>query len=230
MRIQVGERRLILTGNDPAGDEVHLSMMIDHGGRYRVIAPDATTVTGLLELLEGWPGVSVLASNGGLLGAMTVAENLSLALRYGADPREDRVSDWEPPLRLAFELCGLSEERVHRIGRERPMRLDRVERLMIGLVRNLLRPPELLVLDRVFAGLSRRQAEAVLALEALYHDYHPFRPSLFVDIDSHELPSVPDCSNQVKFGPSADQTPNNSRPDNPRLARANAHVHTDRTG
>lgn len=188
--------RLLLISD---GVESRLSVPLDHGGRHRVIAPDATTVGALLESLEARAEVSVLPANGGLLGAMTVAENLSLALRFGADPREEAVSDWERPLQLALELCGLAEERIRHLGRERPMNLSRVERLMIGFVRTLLRPPELLVLDRIFVGLSRQQTEAVFVLEALYHQYHPFRPTLFIDIDSHELPAVPDCSSQMRL-------------------------------
>lgn len=182
-----------------------LSIPLDHGGRFRVIAPDAPTVGQVLAVLESWPGVSVLPANGGLLGAMTVAENLSLALRYGADRHDDNARDWEPPLQLALQLCGLSDERIRHIGRERPMNLERIERLLIGLVRSLLRPPEFLVLDRIFTGMSRRQADAVITLEALFHDYHPFRPTLFVDIDSHELAALPNCSGQLKLGVTAEQ-------------------------
>jgi ABC-type ATPase involved in cell division len=130
---------------------------------------------------------------------MTVAENFALALRYGADPQDDAAGDWQHALQLALELCGLSAERIQGIGRQRPIGLDRDERWLIGFVRNLMRPPELLVLDRVFGGLSRRQAETIVALEALYHDFHPFRPTLFVDIDSHELPALPDCVNRLEL-------------------------------
>jgi ABC-type branched-subunit amino acid transport system ATPase component len=73
------------------------------------------------------------------------------------------------------------------------MNLERTERWAVGFARCLLRPPELLVIDRLFAGLSRREANALIAVEAAYHQRHPFRPVLFVDLDSHELPALPDC-------------------------------------
>ncbi len=195
LRVQLEQRTLLLTSNG----EQRLAIPLDQGGRYRIIAPDAATTQCVVEAFEAWPGVGVLPANGGLLGAMTVAENFSLALRYGADPLEDAASEWQHALQLAFQLCGLSEERIQSIGRERPMSLERVERWMVGFVRNLLRPPELLVLDRVFGGLSRRQAAAVISLEAVYHDVHPFRATLFVDIDTHELPVVPDCMNRLEL-------------------------------
>lgn len=193
--VKLEQRTLVLTG---AGERP-LAIPLDQGGRHRIVVPDAATAAEIVTALETCPGVGVLPASGGLLGTMTVAENFSLALRYGIDPRDDAVGDWQHALQLAFELCGLPPERIASIGRERPMSLSRNERWLVGFVRNLLRPPELLVLDRVFGGLSRRQAEAVIAVEAVYHDFHPFRPTLFVDIDAHELPAVPDCMNRLEL-------------------------------
>lgn len=195
--VRLEQRTLVLSSDG----EQRLVIPLDQGGRHRIVAPDAAAVGEVVAAFEVCPGVGVLPANGGLLGAMTVAENFALALRYGADPQDDTAGEWQHALQLAFQLCGLPEERIRSIGRERPMSLERVERWMIGLVRNLLRPPELLVLDRIFGGLSRRQAEAVIALEAVYHDVHPFRPTLFVDIDAHELPAVPDCMNRLELEP-----------------------------
>ena len=188
-------RTLVLT----VDDEPRLRIPIDQGGRHHIVAPDAASIGQIVDALETCPGVGVLPANGGLLGAMTVAENFALALRYGADPQDDAAGEWQHALQLAFQHCGVPEERIRSIGRERPMSLDRIERWLIGFVRNLLRPPELLVLDRVFGGLSRRQVEAVIALEAVYHEFHPFRPTLFVDIDSHELPALPDCMTHLNL-------------------------------
>jgi ABC-type branched-subunit amino acid transport system ATPase component len=182
-------RELVLTGE---GGPL-LSLPLDQGGRYRLVAPDGPTIEQVLHALEAVPGVAVLPAEGGLLGAMTVSANLSLALRYGVEADEAMLRDWEQALQMAFRLCGLSEDRIRHIGREQPMHLDRIERWLIGYARYLLRPSELLVLDRIFSGLSRRQAEAVIALESVYHEFHPFRPTLFVDLDTHGLPEIADC-------------------------------------
>jgi hypothetical protein len=188
-------RELVLTGE---GGPL-LSLPLDQGGRHRIVAPDAVVLEQLLAALETVPGVSVLPAEGGLLGAMTVSANLSLALRYGVEADEVALRDWEDALELAFRLCGLSEDRIRSIGREQPMHLERIERWLIGYVRHLLRPGELLVFDRIFAGLSRRQAEAVIALEAIYHEFHPFRAILFVDLDAHSLPVIPDCRSTLEL-------------------------------
>ena len=123
--------------------------------------------------------------------ASPITENFALALRYDADADDPR--DWEAELEAALLLCGVPAHRIAVLGRERPMNLDRTERWTVGFARCLLRPPELLVIDRLFAGLARRQADALIAVEAVYHQRHPFRPVLFVDLDSHDLPGLPDC-------------------------------------
>lgn len=170
-----------------------LRLPLDQGGRYRIVAPDVGTIEQLIPVLESVAGVAIQPPEGGLLGAMTVSANLSLALRYGVEVEADMLGDWERRLQLALSLCGVSSERAATIGRDQPMRMERLERWMVGFLRQLLRPPELLVFDRAYAGLSRRQTEAVLSMESVYHAFHPFRPTLFVDLDAHGLPELPDC-------------------------------------
>ena len=187
LRATIESRRLSLYANG----EMRLALPLDQGGRHRLVLADPATAGLVVEALERCPGTGVLPADGGLLGAMTVAENFTLALRYDDDPDDPR--DWERDLAAALALCGLSAARIAVLGRQQPMNLERTERWTIGFARCLLRPPELLVIDRAFAGLTRRQANALIAVESIYHQRHPFRPVLFVDLDSHELPELPDC-------------------------------------
>ena len=179
-------RRFIMTD----GDTPCLTLPLDQGGRHRLVVGDSATAHAVVAALEACPGVRILPGGGGLLGALTVAENFALALRYDADADDPR--DWETELEAALLLCGVPAHRIAVLGRERPMNLDRTERWTVGFVRHLLRPPELLVIDRLFAGLARRQSDARIAVEATYHRRHPFRAVLFVDLDGHELPELPD--------------------------------------
>lgn len=181
------ERQLSLL----SGDAVRLVLSLDAGGRHRLVAADSAGAQEAVAALERCPGVAVLSDSGGLLGAMTVAENFALALRYDNDL--DEPHDLESDLETALLLCGLPPQRIATVGRERPMNLERTERWTVGFARCLLRPPELLVIDRLFAGLTRRQADMLIAVEAVYHQRHPFRTVLFVDLDSHDLPGLPDC-------------------------------------
>lgn len=179
-------RRFIMTD----GDTPCLTLPLDQGGRHRLVVGDSATAHAVVAALEACPGVRILPGGGGLLGALTVAENFALALRYDADADDPR--DWEAELEAALLLCGVPAHRIAVLGRERPMNLDRTERWTVGFVRHLLRPPELLVIDRLFAGLARRQSDALIAVESAYHRRHPFRAVLFVDLDGHELPELPD--------------------------------------
>ena len=194
------ERTLVLTD---AAQRVLLSVPLDGGGRYRMVVPNPTMSESVLDALEAIPDVSVLPAEGGLLNDLTVADNLSLALRYGVHADAATVRGWEHLLQRAFRDCGLSEARISTIGRELPMNLERSERWLVGFVRHLVRPRSLLVLDRIYAGLSRQQTQALLAMESVHHVLHPLRPTLFIDLDSHELPALSDCRSLIELEPLA---------------------------
>jgi ABC-type lipopolysaccharide export system ATPase subunit len=168
-----------------------------------MVVPDRAMIQSVLAALESITGVKVLPAEGGLLNDMSVADNLSLALRYGVAANANTVKGWEHTLHRAFRDCGMSEARISTIGRELPMNLERSERWLVGFVRHLLRPGELLVLDCIFAGLSRQQANALMAMEAVHHAFYPLRPTLFIDLDAHELPALPDCRSVIELEPAA---------------------------
>lgn len=179
------------------GEAVRLALPLDQGGRHRLVVEDVPTAKCVVSALEACADVGILPASGSLPGAMTVAESLALALRYGQDVVD--MQDDEREMEHALALCGLSPQRILALGGEQPMRLPRMERWAIGLARWMLRPPELLVIDRLFAGLTRREADALIAVQAAYHRRHPFRTALFVDLDSHELPELPECRSLTHF-------------------------------
>lgn len=189
------QRQLVLS----RAGQVLLSLPLDRGGSYRVVAPDLAAIDAAMAALECVPGVSVLPASGGLLGAMTVSANLSLALCHGQEVDAATLREWESRLELALDLCGVSAQRLRTLGRELPMHMDPMERWLVGLVVRVMRPAELLVLDRAFAGLSRRQAGSVMALVSVYQEFHPFRPVLFVDLDTHGLPAIDGCRETVEI-------------------------------
>ena len=177
-----------------------LALPLDQGGRWRLVLPDDAGVEAAVEALESTPGVAVLPAQGGLLGSMSVAANLSLALRYGQEADAATLRGWEHKLELVLSLFGVSQTQLRRLGQALPMQLGQLERWLLGLALRVMRPPEVLVLDRAFAGLSRRQSESVLAMLEVYHALHPFRPILCVDLDAHSLPALPQCRGTVGLG------------------------------
>jgi ABC-type uncharacterized transport system YnjBCD ATPase subunit len=162
-----------------------ISIPLDCGGSYRLVSRHASEIDALIDGLSATAGVAILSQDGGLLGRMTVAENLSLALGYGRTADEWSHTEYEADLRFALQLCGVDEERLGTFGLEKPIAMNTADRWMVGLVRNILLPPELLVIDRAYSGLSRAQANAVLGIEAVFRKFHPFRPVLWLDVDNH---------------------------------------------
>lgn len=189
LRLHRQERTLCLQHG--AGASFHLPL--GQGGCHRIVVAGAAQAQAVVQQFEAQPEVAVLGADGGLLSGLSVAANLSLALRFSAEHDADMLRDLDHDLQLALRLLGLPADRLARIGRELPAGLSRLECWMVGLVRNLLRPPELLVLDRSFSGLSRQQVHSVLAMLGVYAMFHPFRPTLFVDVQGHELPEIPFC-------------------------------------
>ncbi|MBI3096449.1 MAG: hypothetical protein HYY97_16395, partial [Rhodocyclales bacterium] len=143
LQATVAERRLTLY----EGAALRLALRLDAGGRHRLVVGDDDIARRVVAALEDCPGVGVLPADGGLLGNQTVAGNFALVLRYDAAENRDPL---DPDLDAAFRLCGMTPQRVETLAREQPMNLERGERWQLGFVRWLLRPPELLVIDRLF--------------------------------------------------------------------------------
>jgi ABC-type ATPase involved in cell division len=175
------------------GTQSWFTLPLDSGGRYRLIAADAEETAEMLQALEKIPSVGVLTQDGGLLGTMTVAENWATALSYGMDANEICLSDLGHKIELAMQLSGISPERVQIMAGQKPEQLTPSECFLVGLVRSIVKPPQLLILDQVFTGLSRKQIDARIALESIFHDFHPFKPTLFVELDAHTQTTIPHC-------------------------------------
>jgi hypothetical protein len=133
----IGDRRLVLR----VGEQACLELPLDEGGRHRLVVEDIATARRAVAAIETCSGIGVLGASGSLPGAMTVAESLALALRYGQE--EVDAEDDEREMEAALRFCGLPAQRIAGLGGEQPMSLPRAERWTIGLARWLLRPPEL---------------------------------------------------------------------------------------
>ena len=173
-----------------------LCLALDQGGRYRIVVHHANVAQRLIADLFAAEQVGILPRDGGVLGGMTVGENFSLALGYGQTRQDVCLPHQEADLQMALRMCGMDDDRLASFSSERPSEMDFVDRWTVGLVRNILLVPELLVMDRIFESCSRNQAAALLRREAVFHTFHPFRPVLYVDVDSHELPPLPDSRGQ----------------------------------
>lgn len=186
MDFSLRDRSLYLTD---AQHQRHVIPLNEGGGHQLVLSKreDAKRLIGTLAQL---PDALVLPSEGGLLGLLSIRDNLALGLRYQGRKRPAN----EALLEDAFQRCGYGAEKMAQLADQQPVHLPRVECWLIGFVRALALEPSLLVIDNAFVGLSSRDdADKVAHWSALFHHYYPQRPLLFVDMDSHAVPAVAGC-------------------------------------
>lgn len=183
--VRFAQRQVTISGADG-----QLALAFDRGERQRLVVSDAAAADALVAALDECPETGILPSGGGLPGGLTVAENLALALAWNAPAATQTV---DALLQSAFEWCGFSDGYIGQLGRRRLLELSPAERWRIGLVRFLVRPPELLVFDRLAAGCSSAEAKTVEDGIALYHAVHPFRSSVRIDLAGPMAPALPEA-------------------------------------
>jgi ABC-type uncharacterized transport system YnjBCD ATPase subunit len=182
------------------GGDGFLSIPLDTGGKYRLRLQNSGEADAVVLAIESIANIAVLTADGGVLNGFTVFENLQLAMHYGLPLSEREDRQWQSDAHLAMRLCGLDEDALRSFGNAICADLSDTHRWMVGLVRNILCPPDILVLDRTFAGLSRQHVDSRIAMQSVFHTFHPFRPALFVDVDSYELPLIPNCKAEFELG------------------------------
>jgi hypothetical protein len=181
------------------GDGAFISIALNEGGAYRLRLQNAEQADAVINALESLSTVDVLPSNGGVLGGLPGFEKLDLPLHFGVPLAEREDRHWQGLAHIALRQCGLGDEQIAALGKTMCAELSDTHRWMVGLVRNILRPPEILVMDRTFSGLSRQHVDSRIAMQAVFQVFHPFRPVLFVDVDSYELPQIPHCKAEFEM-------------------------------
>jgi len=188
---------------------VRLTLARGHGGVYRALAGQAQIVESVVAACDCVEGVHVMPGDGGWLATMPFAAQLALALRHGVPDRIEEADDTQQRLAMALRVCQVDEAQLRSWMTQPAQRMPRMLRWRMGLVLRLVRPAELLVLERAFAGLSRQQAQTVLDLVEAYQQIYPFRPLLLLDLDTHDLPSPPQLREVAELAavPTADSMP-----------------------
>lgn len=157
-----------------------LEIALDHGEQAHLVLTEAAAADALATALALSPRIGLLPADGGLPATLPVAESLALALTWDGEPALG--STWDRRLEQAFDLCGFTAIERATLSRQRPLELTRSTRWRLGLIRYLVRPPELLVCDRTFAGLSPAEADIANNGMAIFHALHPFRAMLRIDL------------------------------------------------
>lgn len=159
-------------------------------GRGRVYAIEAATAGGLEALLEDLleaPGSHVAHGVGGMVSNINVLENIALPAVYFGFAREEEL---ESRVVEAFGACGLAAGQAEALCRKHPGELAPFEKRLAGFVRCLLLQPDLLVYYRFFDGLTGKEMEEALALDAAYRGRNPAGTSVYLMLSDLSARSI----------------------------------------
>lgn len=159
------------------------------GYSYCIVVNSQTQRFDLLQGLAGQPGAAVVSEKGGLISNLRIWENILLPVQYhdvqisgGADAKIAQL----------FAQCGLGDpEQQTELLRKLPDQLTSYERRLVGFVRAMLVEPELLVLDCIYEGLAKEDADKVGHFDRIFHLYFPFRTSVLISFEEHRDASNP---------------------------------------
>ena len=168
-----------------------LNLALDCGTTYQIICHTSDQAQSIFDRLVQSSGLAIVSQNGGLIGDLSVRENLSLPSSY-----HDNRSSLANLERDALELlgaCDMSESAAQWMC-STPASLSQIDRRLVAYVRALLSRPEILVFDHVFEGLTRSEVDRVLNWREVFHRNFPFRTLIFVDRDFHGLPQLLNCN------------------------------------
>jgi hypothetical protein len=158
-------------------------------GRGRVYAIAAATPGGLDALLEDLlaaPGAQVAHGVGGMVSNINVLENIALPSIYFG---RARGGDVETRVIEAFGACGIAADAAEALCGKHPGELAPFEKRLAGFVRCLLLEPDLLVYHRFLEGLTGKEMEQALALDAAYRAREPAGTSVYLMLS--DVPARP---------------------------------------
>ena len=157
-------------------------------GRGFVYVIEAATPGGIEALLDELlevPGAQVAHGVGGMVSNINVLENIALpALYFGLA----RSREFDVRIIEAFRACGVDDARAEALCRMHPGELGPFEKRLAGFVRCLLMQPDPLVYCRFLDGLTGREMEQAVALDAAYRARNPAGTSVYLMLS--DLPSL----------------------------------------
>jgi len=109
--------------------------------------------------------VEVVPRAGGLISNLSVLENILLPAIYHGHVTGAQLAGL---VYRAFEHCGFSQDEVDALCARSVADLDGYERRLVALVRSLLMHPPILLLERVFEGLTAVDVERVARFGEYY--------------------------------------------------------------
>jgi ABC-type transporter Mla maintaining outer membrane lipid asymmetry ATPase subunit MlaF len=157
------------------------------GATYRVSASGAAACNRLVREALRHPQAELVPRSGGLLVNLSVLENVLLPAVYH---RRVAGRDLAALVYREFEACGLERAQADALCEREVPALNAFERRLVALVRSLLMRPALLLMERIFEGLTARDMERVARFGAYYRHAVAGGTLLLIDLAGMPCPDV----------------------------------------
>jgi ABC-type lipoprotein export system ATPase subunit len=133
------------------------------------------------------PEMQLVSRSGGLLSNLSVLENMVLPAVY-----HGRVARPELANRIyqTFDACGLDRQQADALCERSAGEVEGFERLLVALLRALLMRPAVLVLERVFEGLTAEDMKRVAQFPRHYRRVVAAGAVVFIDRAGMACPDI----------------------------------------
>ena len=165
---------------DRHGQVQTLEFELGRGLRYRVVIHDEHDKQRFLQMFLRPPQTALLVEDGGLLGNITVDENVLLPLSYrGVD-----TGQLEAHVLELFGMCGMDEKQTRLLLSRLPHQLSPYQKRAVGFVRSLLVQPGVMVYASIWHGVSQAESRQIIGFDAICRRFVPACTGVFVDYDT----------------------------------------------
>lgn len=157
------------------------------GKTYRIVAGKASVCSSLVNEALRCPAAEVVPAFGGLLDRYSVLENILLPALYH---RRIPAQDVAQRAYRAFASCGLERAQADSLCARSVQDLGKFDRRLVALVRSLLMQPALLLLERLFEGLTAQAKERAARFGGYYRSVVPGGALIYCDLAGISCPDV----------------------------------------
>ena len=129
----------------------------------------------------------LLPRSGGLLSNLSVLENVVLPAVYHGRIARAQLAE---RVYSEFEGCGLARPQAEALCARAVPELDQFERRLIALVRCLLMRPAVLIMERIFEGLTTHDVERVRRFGEYYRRGMTCGTVILFDLAGMSFPEI----------------------------------------
>ena len=168
-------------------DESPLRIVPASGATYRIIAADAAACSRLVQEILRSPHAELLPRSGGLLSKLSVLENVVLPAAYHGRIASKQLAE---RVYYEFDVCGLARPEAEAFCARAAPELNQFERRLAALVRCLIMRPAVLVMERLFEGLTTHDMARVARFGEYYRRSVPTGTAIVLDLAGMRCPEI----------------------------------------